>query len=112
MATVTSRICDLDPKHKDAEPQVYGAGGEFFSADLCAEDAAKLAAAIEPFVKVGVPISARDALRGVNGGAVDPAIVRAWAQRSGKYQLGDRGRIPADVVKAWREETGPKTPAA
>ena len=106
MATITSRVCDIDPKHKEAEPVVFGMGGEYFSADLCTEDTDKLTAALEPYVKVGTPLSAKDALKGGNGaGNFDPAVVRAWAQRKGK-PVNDRGRVPADLVTEWRADTG------
>jgi hypothetical protein len=105
VAVRTTRICDVDPKHEDAEPIVFGASGEFFTADMCAADSAKLTAALEPFTKVAAPISARDALRGINGAAdFDPQVVRAWATRNGKA-VADKGRVPADIVAAWRAAT-------
>ena len=105
MATITSRVCDIDPKHKEAERHVFGADGEYFAADLCAEDAGKLTGALEPFTKVGTPLSAKDALKGDGAGSFDPAVVRAWAIRKGK-QVNERGRIPADLVAEWRADTG------
>jgi hypothetical protein len=106
MATITSRVCDIDKAHEgEVEQVVFGVGGEHFTADLCPKDRTALDKALEPYAKVGMPISAREALRGGNG-AIDPSVVRAWALRTGKYQLGERGRIPAEVVKDWRAETG------
>lgn len=42
---------------------------------------------------------------------VDAAAVRAWAAENG-YQVQPMGRIPNDVVNAWREATIDATPAA
>lgn len=105
MAVRQTRVCDVDPKHEDAEAHLFGTDSEFFTADLCAADAAKLATAIEPFVKVGTPVSARDALKGANGHAeFDPSVVRAWAIRNGK-QIADKGRVPEEIVQEWRKAT-------
>ncbi|MFG1952421.1 histone-like nucleoid-structuring protein Lsr2 [Micromonospora sp. NPDC048830] len=42
---------------------------------------------------------------------VDAAAVRTWAAENG-YQVKPIGRIPNDVVDAWREATIGTTPAA
>jgi len=105
MATITSKVCDVSTDHGEAESVVFGLGSEFYTADLCEADAGKLTAALDPFTKVGMPISAKDALRTTgDANGFDPQVVRAWAQRQGK-QLGDRGRIPADIVAEWRKAT-------
>ena len=108
MAVRTSRVCDINADHKgEAEQHTFGADEKYFTGDFCEDDATKLTAALEPFVKVGTPVSAKDMLKGTGNGAgtYDPMVVRAWAARNGK-QVGDRGRIPADIVAEWRADTG------
>src|SRR4051812_13698595 len=38
-------------------------------------------------------------------GSVDPAAVRAWARDNG-LPVRERGRVPAEIVQAYREGTG------
>jgi hypothetical protein len=35
------------------------------------------------------------------------AEIRAWARKNGHPQLGDRGRIPADIVEQYQREVVP-----
>ena len=106
MATITSKVGDINADHGEAKTANYGLDGEYFEADLCAADRDKLTKALEPFVAVGTPVSMKDLAKASSGaGDFDPVVVRAWAQRNGK-QVSERGRIPADVVAAWRADTG------
>lgn len=108
MATVTSKVCDVDPKHGDAESVVYGTAGEFFTADLCEADRGKLDKALEPYLAVGTPVELRDLARNGNtGGGFNPSVVRSWAQANG-IPIADKGRVPAETVEKWRAATQPK----
>jgi Lsr2 len=49
----------------------------------------------------GTATKKRSARTGRGRRAVDPAAVREWARANG-YTVGDRGRIPAPVVEAFR----------
>jgi len=104
VATVTSKVCDIDAAHGEAESYIYGFGGEFFTADLCAADASKLEKATEPFTAIGTPVSVRDLARNGTVGSYDPAVVRSWAQANG-VAVAEKGRVSADVVEKWRKAT-------
>lgn len=57
------------------------------------------------------PSTPRPQVPAANGAAVqvrefDPATVRAWALANGVEGVGRRGRVPAEVVAAWRKATG------
>ena len=43
--------------------------------------------------------------RGRRGGSVDAAAVRAWAKDNG-LPVRERGRVPAEIVQAYRESSG------
>lgn len=47
-----------------------------------------------------------DAARAEQVRTFDPAQVRAWALANGVAGVGRRGRVPAEVVAAWRKATG------
>jgi hypothetical protein len=106
MATITSKVCDINADHGEAEAVDYGLAGEYFTGDFCSADRDKLAKALEPFLAVGTPVSMKDLAKAGNGvGDFDPTVVRAWALRKGK-QVHDRGRVPAELVAEWRADTG------
>ena len=106
VATVSSKVCDVNADHGDAETVNYGLAGEYFEGDFCPDDAAKLAKALEPFVAVGTPVSMKDLAKASNGASdFDPVVVRAWALRKGR-PVKDRGRVPAELVAEWRADTG------
>lgn len=102
MATITSKVCDISADHGEAQGVVLSDGQELFTADLCDPCADKHTKAVDAFVKVGTPVSMRDlAKNGTN--SLEPSAIRAWALRNNK-QLGDRGRIPADIVAAYKAD--------
>jgi hypothetical protein len=43
---------------------------------------------------------------GQSGPDADPAVIRAWAQANG-VEVGEKGRIPDQVVRQWRSATQP-----
>ena len=52
-------------------------------------------------------LSAKRHTAGTNGAAADPgerALIRDWAREHG-YKVGDRGRISADIVAAYHEQS-------
>lgn len=137
MAKKVVIVDDLDGKSEADETVVYGIDGEFFEVDLSAENASALRDLLRPYLDVSRPIGAREAVRraggngngsnagngsngngsgsagganGSAGGAGDPAVVRAWAQANG-VEVGEKGRIPEQVVQRWREATSAPGPA-
>lgn len=107
MAVKELRTCDVDETHGDAEQTAFGSGSEFFLADLCPKCRAALDKGLEGYVGVARQIDLRDLLKSNGNASIHIPTVRAWAQANG-HNLGDRGRIPADVVEAWKQSVAPK----
>lgn len=114
MAVVTSRLCDVDNAHKDAEQHVFALDGTFFTADLCPADAVKLQKALEPYTKVAAELSAKEALKltggTTNGHEVDLQAVRAWAAKQDPpIKVAEKGRIAGDVIEKYLAANPPTT---
>lgn len=102
--TIVQLVDDLDGKElKDGEGQTisFALGKTQYEIDLSDKNVGKLYDVLKPYT---------DAARKVGGGRsratttqsdVDPKSVRAWASSNG-YELSARGRVPADVVAAYR----------
>jgi hypothetical protein len=97
-----------------AETIVFAVDGTSYEIDLSEGNSRRLREALAPYVgvarRVGRGAEARAAtgsgprVRKASGAAaagVDPAAVRAWAGSRG-IKVNDRGRIPADVIKAFK----------
>jgi Lsr2 len=128
-------VDDLDGESEADETIVYGLDGEFFEVDLSADNAKRLREFLSEYTAVSRSIAAKEAVRrggtsnsaghagngsggpasgGSQGGTdADPAVIRAWAQANG-VEVGEKGRIPDQVVRQWRSATEPKAaePAA
>ncbi|MEQ3549252.1 Lsr2 family protein [Pseudonocardia nematodicida] len=102
----TVRLVD-DLTGEEADETVsFALDGRHFEIDLSRNHAARLRDSLAPFVG-----SAR---RGAPRGTAAPSSsrrhdhgVRAWARRNG-FVVSDRGRIPAEVVTAYRNS--PRAP--
>lgn len=78
-----------------------------YELELSTENAEKLRETFAPFVAKARRV-ANPGARGRRAGAGaanagpkrDTAKIREWAQKNG-YQLGDRGRIPLEIVQAY-----------
>lgn len=77
----------------------FGLNGKAYEIDLSAENAAALQEAFAPFVKAGRRQGGSGAPRRHGSGRGLDAI-RTWARENG-YEVADRGRISADVEKAY-----------
>jgi Lsr2 len=79
--------------------------GVDYTIDLSAKNAARFRKQLRPFVESGVKVTAvrsRASRPAPEDTIAGRAIIRAWAHRTGKYpDLGDRGRIPREIVVAW-----------
>lgn len=129
MATKVVTLDDLDGTSEAAETVLYLLDGQYLELDLSADNAKKFREALAPFAAVSRPVQAKDAARRiaangsmptlhVNGNGVpkpegdfDPAVVRAWAIANG-HQIGDKGRVPQNLVAAWRQEQANKSSAS
>lgn len=75
-----------------------------YELELSTENAEKLRETFAPFIAKARRV-ANTGGRGRRGGSNsgpkrDTAKIREWAQNNG-YQLGDRGRIPLEIVEAY-----------
>ena len=101
---LVSLIDDFDGKPADETVQ-FGLDGVSYEIDLSAKNAKKLREHLQPWVNVGRRTGGSRRRRGVGTGAsIDrkqSADIRSWARTSG-YGVASRGRIPAEVVDAFR----------
>ena len=108
MAIKTVLIDDFDGSALPgtAQTTTFAFNGAQYEIDLGPDNVVKLADALAPFIKAGRRVSGDSAGRAVSSGRRRPAsrgdlaAIRTWAQANG-YKVGDRGRIPADVVAAY-----------
>jgi hypothetical protein len=102
---LVSLIDDFDGKPADETVQ-FGLDAVSYAIDLSAKNAKKLREHLQPWVNAGRRTGGSRRRRGVGtgGASIDrkqSAEIRNWARRSG-YEVASRGRIPADVVDAFR----------
>jgi hypothetical protein len=101
-----SFVDDLDGKTAAAEAVAFTLDGVAYEIDLSTKNAKKLRAALEPWIEAGRRVGGRrrSSIVGASRTATEPresAAIRVWARNHG-YQVARRGRIPADVVDAFR----------
>ncbi|MFJ4167609.1 Lsr2 family protein [Microbacterium sp. NPDC089698] len=90
----------------EGETVHFSLDGSAYEIDLTSAHAADLRAALAPFVSSGRRTQ-RAATGRPSAAAKRPnrnpetAAIRAWAGDNG-YKLSERGRIPADVIEAYR----------
>jgi hypothetical protein len=103
---VTELTDDTDGKAAD-ETVTFGLDGREFEIDLTKKNAAALRKAFDVYVKHGRRVGGRrPRSTGASGSSrsksdVDTKAVRQWAGKNG-YELSSRGRIPANVVEAYK----------
>jgi hypothetical protein len=93
---------DLDGKPAD-ETVSFALDGTTYEIDLTKANAKKLRDAVAQYVGSArrVGRSGRAPARKAVSTGPDPKTVRAWANANG-YEVPTRGRIPADVVEAFK----------
>lgn len=105
--------CDRCGREVDGEnPIELAYGGVSYRTDLCADHAAELAEALDPFLSVAERVEARRRGAGrpsadgrgqrspVRRDPMQVAAIREWARANG-YEISDRGRIPREVEEAY-----------
>jgi hypothetical protein len=112
---VTELTDDMDGRSEAVETVTFGYRGKLYEIDLSQRNVERLDKALSPFVEKARPVRAsndgrtlsRRALSGSNGKGklVDVKAVREWARGQG-IELKARGRIPAQVVERYKQETG------
>lgn len=104
----TETLCDLhDGEERPATTHEFSVGNRRFVIDLCDDDSEALDKALEPFLTAARPVGRGGATRTARRTpATKPARsgeaskIRTWAQENG-YDLGNRGRISADITEAY-----------
>lgn len=108
MARKTVITDDLDPELDADATILFALDGECYEIDLANKNADPFREAFAKYLGVARQISVRDFARRAAGDAAngdyDPAVVREWAKQRG-IKVSDKGRVPEDVVKQWREAT-------
>ena len=95
-------VDDIDGGEAD-ETVTFGLDGSTYEIDLSSKNAAKLRAAVAPYVGHGRKLSGRrSGGRRAAGSANGPSAreVREWARANG-WNLSDRGRVAAEVRQAY-----------
>ena len=99
-----SLIDDFDGKQADGTVQ-FGLDGVSYAIDLSEKNAKKMREGLRPWVDAGRRIGG-PRRRAVDTGGVSvdrkqSAEIREWARKSG-YEVARRGRMPAEVLDAYR----------
>lgn len=86
----------------------FGLDGKAYEIDLSSDNAEQLREALQPYVAAARPAPA--AVRGARRSSAralgdSPAEVREWARTNG-YSVNERGRIPANILAAYRTAHG------
>jgi hypothetical protein len=78
--------------------------GRNFEIDLSSKNRAAMLKAIKPYADAARHVGSRRRGRGGKSSSPknDPKAIRAWALQAG-YALSARGRVPADVIDAYRK---------
>jgi len=91
----------------------FGYQGSHFEIDLSARNARRLRQDIDPFIAAARRVPSSRAPRPGPRTAArrrDTANARAWAQKNGFPWLGEKGRLPDEVMKAWEAAGAPAAP--
>lgn len=110
LVSLTDDLASAEGEEIQAEDTVeFGLDGKHYEIDLCGDNADRLRSILAPYVTAGRRPSTRASKSSrSNGGAHRDQRqdhndeIRFWARRNG-YKLADRGRIPAEIVQAYRE---------
>jgi Lsr2 len=78
--------------------------GRNFEIDLSSRNRAAMRKAIKPYTDAARNVGSRRRGRVAKSasGKNDPKVIRAWALQAG-YPLSARGRVPAEVIDAYRK---------
>ncbi|MBT2473648.1 Lsr2 family protein [Microbacterium sp. ISL-103] len=98
---IVELIDDLDQTLiTDGGTYTFALNGKVYEIDLSSENIDRLNEALAPFIASARPVRGSTA-RDRSHVSHEMSAIRAWAQRRG-YTVSDRGRIPSDVIAAYR----------
>jgi len=100
-----SLLDDLDGKAADETVQ-FALDGVSYEIDLSEKNAKKLRSELEDWVTAGRRTGGSRRRRGVRSASAsidrtESAAIREWARKSG-HEIAKRGRIPVEVIDAYR----------
>jgi Lsr2 len=106
---VVEKTDDTNGKPAD-ETVTFGLDGREFEIDLTSKNAAALRKAFDTYIRRGRRVGGRRARAGAPAprsasSDADTKAVRKWASENG-YNISARGRIPRDVLEAYRAARG------
>ena len=97
---IRTLIDDLDgTESKNIETITFGLHGTSYEIDLTKANAKALDKALAPYVTAARKTGKTPTKRTAAGG--EAKVIRAWAKANG-HDVPDRGRIPLDVIRAYR----------
>jgi len=108
-------VDDLDGSPADEKVR-FALGGSQYEIDLSRDNAAKLRAALKPYIDAARPpglasrtvpraATAKRASSGASALGIDPKAVRVWADEN-NVEVPSRGRIPKPVLDQYVAATG------
>jgi len=82
--------------------------GHTYEIDLSTPNRDKFRSALEPFIEAGRrvggrPVAGAKPRRSRSTSSSSRGDVRDWARRNG-YDVGDRGRVPSDIMAAYEKD--------
>lgn len=101
MARRTVLVDDLDGGEA-TQTVTFTVGGVRYEIDLTDENAARFQLAIAPYMGAGRTVRVGTSGPSVADSRVEPRVVRKWATEQG-IAIGDRGRIPLQLVDRYLE---------
>jgi hypothetical protein len=93
-------IDDIDGGDAD-ETVSFALDGSSYEIDLASANAARLREALAPYVGHARKVGGRRAAGKKPAAGGSTREVREWARANGWPDLGDRGRVPAEVQQAY-----------
>jgi hypothetical protein len=102
--TTVTLTDDLDGSKAD-QTVTFAYDGNTYEIDLSKKNATAFLKALKPYLDAGRKVKATRTRRSASAGGkrTDLAAVRTWANEVG-YEVSDRGRIPAHVLKDYDEK--------
>lgn len=101
-------VDDLDPNDiENVQTVTFSFQGYAYEIDLSARHTADLAKALTPYIRAARPAQGAAAKSSGSRKSRSSVMtqVRAWARDKG-IEIGERGRIPANVVEQYYREVG------
>lgn len=103
-----SLVDDLDATQTASETVLFGIDGVDYEIDLSDKNAAELRGSLEKWVAAARRVSGSRRRGAPRAGSGSPGLplaeIRVWALANG-HKVSSRGRLSAEIVRAWREAT-------